>query len=568
MLNKKSSSKRELIKFNDFGILPVTSEVIALWEHFQSKYDFSSSLSENLAKLSKCDLYKNADLFGLEVEVSSDEQPENLQMAKQLGVLSAFDKAPTKTQLKKLEDGEKNVTLYDLFKSNALSFLSENQDSVNQYAQAWAYRLILDHEETTAKNLEPGHIDGIARDYGFDTEVVEDIYGNTYGYKKERGGIDSYTFHETHLNIDLFGDAYQEGTVYSHMAWEKEANPYVIEPVCESAKELNSIGMMRTTWIGRAREELSQTFERVRVNSYSQRQVASYDFESRGRENFLKSENKAMLKLKNLPDGAYVKLMDMPVEEWFKMSQESRLEVEEHVKNVIDAAMLDNGLGNIKDADAKVIMANLVHSDSVKASIEFIKKNVGSLEMNNSEPAFKLASDKIIDSLVLHSSYKLPMNKWMNHQEIDLLESMIEDAQNLLEREFDFAVSPDMVDEIKSVLSLSRLQFDVFDHMRVNGKIAPDFAEKYAEVIVGPMKSQVTRGLKELNNKSDLLEESFPELASTLTNKKENPLGELLKTREVGGAVQKMEFIREFARQNMPEDYQLQMQEPSVKRKI
>tara|TARA_R110000765_G_scaffold323602_5_gene415233 strand:- start:385 stop:3228 length:2844 start_codon:yes stop_codon:yes gene_type:complete len=569
MLDTLSDSERVELKFDSLGFNGSdTPEMIDLWEHFQKNYDFSSSLSENLAKLSKCDQYSQADLFRSVGELDAEEQPETLQIAKQLGILSAFDKAPTKTELKKLDEGQKNITPYDILKSNALAFLSENQDAVNQYAQAWIHRLVLDHEETTAKNLEPGHIDGIARDYGLDPKVVEGVYSNTYGYKQLRGNIDSYTFHERHNNIDLSGDTYQEGVVYSHKLSEKTSNPYLSETVPELAKELNHKGMIRSTWIVQSRELLRQTFDRVRVNSYSQRQLVSFDLESRGRESFVRTESRAMLKLKNLPNGAYLKLNDVAVNEWMRFSQDDRLEIEKHVSNIVDAAMLDNGLSNIKDEDAKAIMAKLVHSDSVKESIAFVKREVGALDMSKSEPAFKDASDKIIESLLENTPYKLSINKWMNHQEIDLLVSMVDDAVTLLNDSFKVSASSEMVTDIKDVLENAGLQYDVFEHLRSHGELEPAFAEKYADVVVGPMKAQVTREKNGLKNKSSLLLEDFPELSSSLTNSKENPLGELLKTRDLGGSVEKMEFIRDFARQNMPEDYQLKMQEPALKRNM
>jgi len=567
MLDTSISANVNKVDFDGLGLMGQNDKVTALWDLFQDKYDFSSSLSENLAKLSKADAYQEADLNAVIQEVESSAQPELLKIAKQMGIYSAFDKAPTKKQMEKIEEAQSTITVSDVFKSNALVFLADNKEFVDKYSLAWAYRLILDHEEPTAKHLENGHIEGIARDYGFDKDVVGTIYETTYAYKEGRGGISSYTEDEMHNNFNLKGDAAIEGVVYSHMLSAKLHNPYINEPVPAEAKTLNFTGMMKATWVVKARDLLRETFERVRVNSYSQRQMISFDLESRGRENFLKVENNAMLKLKSLPDGAYVKLNDMKVDDWMKRSPEERLEIEEHVKNVVDAVVLDNGLGNIKDEDAKIIMAALVHSNTVKDSMAYLKNNVGSLEMNNSEPAFKVASDTMIESLVEGKPYKLSMNKWMNHGEIDLLVSMVDDATQMLNERFMTAPSPENVTMIKDALSVARAQFDIFSHVRKNGELEPEFAEKYEEFIAGSVKAQITRTKNDIAKKSTLVDEDFPELSASLLNKKENPLGELLGSREVGGAVGKMAFIRDFANEYAPENFELQMQQDGAKLK-
>lgn len=568
MLDSSISAKVNKVGFDDMGMMTPNENTGALWDLFQDNYDFSASLTENLAKLSKSDEYQNADLMAVVNEVSPSEQPSNLQMAKQLGVYSVFKKPPTKAQLKKVDEGQAVVTAYDVFKSNALTFLSENKDFVDKYSLAWAYRLLLDHEEPTAKNLENGHIEGIARDYGFDKAIVEGIYETTYQYKQDRGGIDSYTIEETHNNIDLDGDTYQEGVVYSHMLVEKLKNPYINEPVPLEALEMNFEGMMKATWVVQARALLRETFERVRVNSYSQRQIVSFDMASRGRENFIKKENNAMLKLKSLPDGAYVKLIDMSVDSWMRLPPDDKLEIEGHVKNIVDAVMLDNGLGNIKDKDAKTIMGSLVHSDSVKDSLAFVKKNVGRMEMNNSEPAFKVASDLMIASLVNGAEYKLSMNKWMNHDEVDLLVSMVDTACDLLKGKFGYQPDADSIEHVKDALDVARAQYDIFSHLRQNGEIDPVFAEQYSEFIAGPVKAQITRAKNEINNKSELVAEEFPELSNSLFNKKENPLAELLGTRDVGGSVEKLSPVRGFANANRPEDFSLTMQQDGIKRSM
>lgn len=565
MLDSSISANVNKVDFDGMGVMSPNSKMTDLWNLFQDNYDFSSSLTENLSKLSKSDEYKNANVMDVVQEMEPSQQPENLQMAKQFGLLSGFKKAPTKAQMKKVDEGQRSVTAYDIFKSNALTFLSENKPFVDKYSLAWAYRLVLDHEEPTAKNLESGHIEGIARDYGFDKEIVEGIYETTYQYKLDRGKIDSYTIEETHNNIDLDGDTYQEGVVYSHMLVEKLKNPYINEPVPEEALKLNFEGMMKATWVVQARALLRETFERVRVNSYSQRQLVSFDMASRGRDDFLKKENSAMLKLKSLPDGAYVKLSSMNVDEWMRLSSDDKLEIEGHVTNVIDAVMLDNGLGNIKDKDAQVIMGALVHSDSVKESMAYIKKNVGDIEMNNSEPAFKVASDAMIASLVEGAEYKLSMNKWMNHDELKLLVSMVDDASTLLSEKFGYKPPVENVEMIKDALDTARAQYDIFSHLREHGELDPLFVEEYKEYIAGPVKAQITRAKNEISNKSELVSNDFPKLSNSLFNKKENPLGELLGNREDGGAVQKLSSVRDFANNNRPEDFSLTMQQDGVK---
>jgi len=566
MLDASISANVNKFEFNGMDFMKPNEKVDALWKLFQDNYEFSSSLTENLAKLSKSEEYKNAGLMDFLEELPTDEQPELLQIAKQMGVYSGLPSSPTKTQLKNIEELQRKVCVYDVFKSNALMFLSGNKAFVDTYSLAWAYRLLLDHEEPTAKNLEKGHVEGIARDYGFDAEVVQGVYDTTYQYKLDRGGVDSYTIEETHNNIDLNGDAYQEGVVYSHMLVEKLKNPYINEPIPKEALNLNFDGMMKASWVVQSRELLRETFERVRVNSYSQRQMTSFDLPSRGREDFLKRENHAMLKLKSLPDGAYVKLTDMNVDSWMRLSSDDRLNIEDHVKNIVEAIMLDNGLSNIKDEQARAIMSSLVHSDSVKSSIKYIKDNVGALEMNNSEPAFKLASDKMIDSLVNGESYSLSMNKWMNHEEIDLLLSMVDDAASLLEGKFSYEIPSENIAMVKDALNVSRAQYDIFNHVRKNGHLDAGFAEQYQDYIAGPVKAQITRTIGDLNKKSTLVDNDFPALSITLLNKKENPLAELLGTREVGGSVQKLGFVRDFAVEHAPEKFELSMQQDGLKR--
>lgn len=548
--------------FDGMGLLSTSPELDSLWELFQERYDFSASLTENMAKLSQTEEYKNAGL-GVELgELASEEQPTNLNLAKQHGVYSGFEKAPNKTQMKAIEAAQNTVTGYDVFKANALNYLSNNKEVVNQYSLAWAYRLLLDHEEPTARNegLEKGHIQGISRDYGVDVGVAEKIYDTTYNYKKGRGGVSSYTAEETHQNVNLGGDAYQEGIAYSNVLCEKTKNPFLNEPVPSKALELNYKGMMRTTWIAHAREVLRATIERIRVNSYSQRQKNAFDFKSRGRDEFLNKTSNAMLKLPNLSDGEYVEFNDMTADSWFRKGEEERELIEEHVKRVVDAVVLENSLKSIKDEDAKTIMEGMTTSDDVKASIKYLEDNVGSIKMNVSESKFKEYSDLMVSTLVDGAPYKLSINKWVNNDEINLLKSMALEAADILREKFAHPVHDDYISHINDQLEKARAQYNVFDNVRAKGKLEDDVRERYKEYIAGPVSSEITKLIKALEGKSQLVAESFPELSSTLLTKKTNPIGNFLSTREVGGAVEKMKYIRDFARQNTPENFELKQE--------
>lgn len=114
----------------------------------------------------------------------------------------------------------------DILMANVLNFVENNNENADRYAMAWVYDMVLEHYESTSKTPSKGLIDGVSNATGVSPEIVSKIYKEAYDYREFRG-IKSYKVHETHNNIGLEGDVFQEVNAVMYMLNNKVKNPFL-----------------------------------------------------------------------------------------------------------------------------------------------------------------------------------------------------------------------------------------------------------------------------------------------------------------------------------------------------
>jgi len=513
------------VEFDSYAVAPALKEH---WDRFQANYGFDQTVTANIAKFIRdpqvSDIILNSDI----VMVPTLSEHPDLQLAKEFGVGDALNPSPKKKRTKKAQEAFEQtrfmVSAMDVLKANVVRFVSENTALQNRYSNSWAYLNVLDCFEASMEHVPKDLIAGVSNRTGVSAELVSRIFDETYQYRQMRGGIDSYEVEETHNNVDLRGDAYQEGVVFENALIRKTENQYSGEASHQPAVKMMHKSVALTTINELVNKYVGDVLEGVKLNSFSHKQIEQYQRNDDMMRYVAEGSAPGKLKARNLPDGEYIELRDMSVGQWSRFSMEEREDIETKVNLVVDAIIVGNSLGaKSVSTDSRTVLENAATSPEVVATMQELREKLGRMVVTDREGAMRTLIKEVLRSSVNDVPPKFKMNKSMSPQDLAFCKDVILKGIDIISERvgYDCKVDKPLLEEaIKSM----EQQYEVCSYLYKNGEVSVDLQERYVDHFPKTVKSAITRLKTPIEaTMKDHCSANY-ELSMTVNNKKTDPV--------------------------------------------
>lgn len=575
MISQQPIKETKKAEFDSFGVMEMPAE---LWDHFQENYAYDLNPSENLARFML--LPEVAELMDKEFKVdnladvpkgvvdarmlgngsemnpsSLEGKKEQLQMLKmELETLQGIDNPDesTKKQLKSMkakvtkmtkEVGAQADTLSafngrDVLMANILNFVNNNHENADRYAMAWVYDLVLDHYESTAKSPNQGLIEGVANSTGVNPELVKQIYQEAYRYRDFRG-IKSYKVHETHNNIGLEGDVFQEVNAVMYMLNNKVKNPYMsgkyafqrkinpLQPLIDVVKKQCASSTMAQT----IRMTTNIALDDDVFNTYSAKQIEQFSDQGISIKGVVGTL--PVMKLKTLSGDktpVSVELMDYSPEVFRNMPTDERQEWEQKLELAITTLVLsasrNSGKAGLSSDEVAQIERLVTHPDLLKNMGE-VREKFGMMFASRREDQIKALLKNGSEAILGNEPLKFPINKELNLSDLEVcfhgLKSSIERLAK--QQNFESQVTPE---EFEEAINIAKGQYLAFEEVRQTGEKAE--APSPYEPLDRYAKAQQTAMIKALNNNMQEHLDIMPELTRSMVSTKEDPMSFVIKS--------------------------------------
>lgn len=499
-----------------------------LWHHFQTYYAFEKSIDENIAAFNV--IPEVMDFCESRFELPAGSAPDLLLNARNAGNPD-FDPGKSWTTKKAKEQHEKNANVFsgkDLLKMNSIIFLSQNQENANRYCHSWLYEIVLEQYEPTTKDVQSGFISGISDLTGVSPDMVEKIYEEVYRYKRFRG-IESYHVHETHNNIGLEGDAYQEAVAFIHMLNLKRKNHFLvgevgmmtglspIEPVVSTLSKQAASSTMKQI----IREVVGISIDSDLFNSHSAKQLERYSDDGISAKQG-RGEN-ATIKCRTLSDSqteVRIMLPKFDANAYRDLDKKARKSIETMMEQVASILTLANSIEKIKTEEGKKLALDIVTSESSLALLRQAREIFGEAVATEKESEMKKMLGRFADAIVYGEELKLSANFEIEPPSLKLCKEALKIGLRRLIEEHGF--TPHIKEEQIEV-AIQRLNEQYTINQRALKEGQPYHGEPGVELI-GSEKSAQTRRLNRLLAVLQDHIDAFPELATTLLKQKNDPI--------------------------------------------
>tara|TARA_B100000809_G_scaffold260927_1_gene308769 strand:- start:504 stop:5291 length:4788 start_codon:yes stop_codon:yes gene_type:complete len=516
----------EKVAFNSFG-LPKTVE--DLWDDFQSHYAFDQTMEANISKFIKNPDVAAVLLSDMSVEVPNINEIPEVQIAREFGTGDMFNPNPKKKRTKKAQAAFENtrytLTPMDVLKANTIEFLGSNVEMQNRYANSWAYLNVLDHYEPSMKHVDADIISGVSNVTGVSVELIKRVYNETYDYRKNtRGGVDSYAAEETHKNDDLTGDAYQEGLVFNEALVEASKNPHAPEAIHEPAVKLIMKSVAETCINVLVNRYVGDVLEGVKLNSFSHKQIENYSRSDEMLRYVSDDKARGKLKSRNLPDGYYIELQDMTAAQWSVFSTDEKEDIETKLNVAVDGLIIANSLGlKAVSTDSRTILENVATSPAVNGALKELREKLGRMVVTNREGAMRVLIKDVLRAGINDDIPKFKINKSLSPDDLAFCREAIVKGSDILSNRVGapFTLSMSHLDDaIRSM----EIQYEIFEHITLNGTLDESLKEKYEDEIVKSVKYAVTKAIKSAGGTLSEHEALNKELALSVTTTKTDPI--------------------------------------------
>lgn len=535
-----------------------------LWAHFQTHYAFDRSVDENIVlfflipEVQKELLDETIPGGGFDAfktfKMDAKDAPKALTDARSAGNKNFEPNAKfeTKTAAEEHKSSLNTFSSKDVFKMNIYTFLEKNQQNAERYANSWLYELVLDHHETTEKNPSASFISGVSEFTGVDPAMIKTIYDEAYRYRKFRG-IQSYRVHETHNNIGLEGDAFQEAVAFIHMLNLKVRNPYlvgeialrnrmnpnstVIDALAHQAAESTLKQMIRST--------TKVALDEDRFNTYSSKQMEQFSDDGISAKN--NRGNRAMMRCKTLSESKAEVMIELPEydpEKYRSMSKEDRMLWEQKIENAVTLLVLSNSRKSA-EGDIKTIVENLVTSPENLNLFKEIREHFGPAFATRREGQLKAMLSAFSEAILGHEELKLPSNREVPFEDLELCKEVMAKIIIDLEETQGF-VSAISIEAIEDAILVAKGQYlanqEAINHLITKNEVLKVHSVPgYPELDKGAKQAQ-TRFLNSLANVLEEHSKVFPELANTVVATKTKILDFLTKSPIFRQVIQKNEI--------------------------
>lgn len=545
MIDHQPIKETIYVPFEPVGGIQLDDE---LWAHFQTHYAFEKDLDSNINDF--CKLPEVKEIMDIRFSLSKEEAPAELTLARSIGKKDEFDPNKTYKTEKAMKGHEEKLAAFQghhVLKMNALTFLKANQENAERYARSWVYELVLAAHEATEKEPSASLISGISDLTGVDIDMLKTVYDETYRYRKFRG-IQSYRVHETHNNIGLEGDAYQEAIVFLHMLRLKERNPFLVGDISRRNRMIASRPVIdiltrqaaASTFLQASRLATQTVMNEDVFNSYGEKQIDQFSSKhTRGQV--------PMMKCKTLSDDkseVHLMLPDYNPQAWRDMPKNERKMWEEKIEMAVSLLVLSLSRDKASP-EIKTIIEDLVTRPENLELFKDIKAHFGTVKASTLKDQikklFSSCGDAIIDGAQMTTVkvdgppnskgkptkisqeqlvVKLAANKDIPPEALDHCLEIISETITRLEKEQGF-ISRSSIELIKDAFFVAKAQYLGYQAARERGDYVLS-VDGYP-TIAGNGKRSQTDMLKLQGKILQAHLDVFPDLASTLLTTKNNP---------------------------------------------
>lgn len=554
---------KQIVKLNyeNFGFSDFPEH---LWNKFQDNYAYDLTPAQNVAKFSV--IPEVREVFEEEIKMDYKEVDKDLLDSRSLVHGDKYNpnvKLSTKKSAEAQAKIINNFKASDAFHANAMRFVNANHENAERFARSWVYELVFSHHEATTKNLAASFISGVSDMTGVDKKIVAKSYDELYVYKKFRG-IKSYMVHETHNNVGLNGDVFQELNVFIYMLYLKLRNPHldakdglrigvnfmapVIDALASQSADSSIKQVIRNVSGIVLDEDLLNTYGAKKLDSYSEKGISIASSRS----------GVAKMRCKTLSTNTSVVNIELPnisAEHYRKLTPEQREKIESKIEEVVTVLILSNSKKSedkMKGNDAKISMLidRVAAHPDVLENMREVQEMFGTLIPTERDHQIKNIMKSCADAILGKAPLKLPINKHLPKEDLLLLKDAVEESSSYLaqEQNFESHLSQSELDE---AFELAIVQFTAFENMRVSG-------ENKAEVDgYGPVptstKSELTKTFNIMNKVLAIHIDACPDLANYVTTAKTKPVDFLLKSPLVSKLISKYDLSNDLKMELKPE---------------
>lgn len=529
MISHQPVKQTQYVEFNGFGMMSIDEK---LWRHFQDNYAYDRSPEENVLMFMR--LPEVMDIIESPTFKVDDFNKVDHRLVEARGLGSGNKYDPNKKEKTDKAQAAREAMMStfsseDVLKANAIEFARMNPENVERFARSWVYELVLDHHEITRKDPPKSFIQGVAEMTGLDFDIVKLCYDEAYMYKEFRG-IKSMFVEETHNNVTLEGDTFQECLVVMHMLTNKLGNPFakgevamrnrvtpyqaVVDALRKQAAESSLKNVIRVT--------SNIVTDSDVLNNYSARQLDNFSDEGISFKGMRAGTPK--MKCKTLSaSGAdvHVEFPDVDAEKFRAMSAEERQNLESRVEVAVTTLVLSNSREEKSlSPGVKHILNELVTNSYLVGNLTSLQKQLGKMIPTQKESLLKDMMKGAVAAILGNSELKMPTNKEIPGEDLDVAFEALKKGVEFLATQQNFE-SYIPIEEIEERFTQAKYEYRALQEALKSGERVDEVAG-YGPLST-PAKSMQTRVLKAQGNVLQELSDACEDLALGVLTKKKDP---------------------------------------------
>ena len=547
------------IPYDGFSTTPLPDD---LWDHFQEHYAYDMTPAQNVAKFMVLPPVRQYVEGGDAVVFTPNDAPDALWKAVAMGSGQTTGQSRTK---KGADDGDddapaQEMAAYsDILLANAVRFVQNNAENAERFARSWVYELVLEHHEITVKAVPKSFIAGVSDMTGVSEDMVATIYDEMYRYKEFRG-IKSYRVHETHNNVGLDGDTYQEGCVFTNMLNLKESNPFLIGDMALryniNPHQLAIDSMVKQALDSTLKQEIRNLLKVALsddlLNSYSAKQLDNFDEE--GISVAVERDGVPTMRCRSLSENGLIVNIELPefdAETWRTMPEDDRKSLESKIEEVVTVLVLANSR-NKKNlgTESKTLITNIIESPEYPVKIREMVERFGKLQPTQRDSAIKKVMSAVVSSIADGTELNIGVNKHLSSEDLDLVKSAVLTCMKLAEERV-HVECPLSESSLSDVIDSAKVEYAAFEFIRNNGEKPSE--DCYSDAMTGCV-SRADFISKQVPSMIDAMEATILDLKTKVDEFGESKAPAAKKARRLlDEAVVGMDSLRSLSKSNLPQ---------------
>jgi hypothetical protein len=416
----------------------------------------------------------------------------------------------------------------DVLKANAIEFARANPENVERFARSWVYELVLDHHEITKKDPPKSFIEGVSEMTGLDFDIVKLCYDEAYIYKDFRG-IKSMMVDETHNNVTLEGDTFQECVVFMHMLSNKLRNPFVAGEIGMRNKINPYQAVVDALRKQAAESSLDNIIKRTStvlmdsdvLNNYSAKQLDNFSDEGISFKGLRAGTPKMKCRALSDKKTVHIEFPDLDAEKFRAMPTEDRKNLELRIETAVTTLLLSNSKNDkLLSESSRRVVTEVVTNPYLVNNLKYLKDNMGAMVPTEKEGLIKKIMKDAVSAILGNGELKLPGNKEIPPSDIDEIVDALKAGITFLEEKQNFVsyVSPS---DIEEQFAEAKYEYLALQEAIETGKRVDEIDAS------GPLSAGAKRMQTRILNMRDKLEGDLldvcPDLAYGIMSTKDDP---------------------------------------------